>query len=155
MPSGPQCLMYACIILTLLHLSEWLWISYAPGWMKIWSRHKGCSCRVLCRCTQHSWAELDISQFNHPKEQMTQGWSGCNLWMISHNAKNKCCRLSAEAVKPFHRVKLNQKTTRNCISKSRRLARSRLSLQNSFSGSNVASQGISQHPDGTLEIESS
>lgn len=41
------------------------------------------------------------------------------------------------------------------MGKSRSLARSQLSLWNSFSGSNVASRGISQRPDGILEIESS
>lgn len=127
------------------------------GWKKIWSRHKGCNCKALHRHTQHCWDES--VQFNHGKEPMIQGWTGHDLKTISHNAKNNGCDLSdlsAEAVKPFHRVKLNQKNNRrDCISKSRRLARSQLSLLKGFPGSNVASQGMSQCPDGGLEIESS
>jgi len=50
---------------------------------------------------------------------MIQGWTGCNLKMISHNAKNNGCDLpdlSAVAVKPFLRMKLNQKTTEGTAS---------------------------------------
>lgn len=137
----------ALFSLTLLHLQSLPEQSRTPGQTTFWR-----GCRALRR---HAVTELGILQLGWSK------WSkgGPASWKRSVAVLQTVVMVlrpcPQRQSQPLHGAKLNPKPTEGCTSKKRRLARSQLSLPKGFFlGSNVASQGMRQCPDGVLETAS-